>query len=91
MVITEVMFNPTHGLDTSHEWIETRNDAGDAVEPDGLTLADESGSKKLSGSLVVENGAYVVLGVGSGASWTYPFTPDAFYGSIAFNNAPPVT
>lgn len=90
LVVTELMIDPTACADTAAEWIEVYN-AGDlAVDLAGLQLRDESGTVGVIGTrLVVEAGAYAVLGTGSASGWCAASgaAPDGFYGrSPALNN-----
>jgi hypothetical protein len=82
------MQNPTLAADPNGEWFEVRNVSGADVDLDGLELSDlGTDSHTVSGSLVVADGARVVLGysadpiVNGGANVDY-----AFAGAITLAN-----
>jgi hypothetical protein len=89
LVITEIMYDPNVCSDNNCEWFEVYNASGAAVDLIGLRVQDNN--LNLTGdievSLVVEPNAYVWLGRGPMANWTYSDPADAYYGpEPAWNN-----
>ncbi|GEM_PF-1220233 len=67
LVITELMVDPDAVPDNAGEWMELYNATGSTVDLDGLELYDTDSTTKgnlvtLSGGVLVEPGAYVLLG-----------------------------
>ena len=89
IVITELMFNPDHCSDSYCEWVEVYNATSGSVNLQNLTIEDDGGyNDVISDELVVAAGGYAVLAASDGTSWGYTdFTPDYYYGSIAFGNS----
>ena len=82
------MFNPAFGSDAKNEWIEIKNVSGGSVNINGLiVMEDDGGDGEVTDDITIAAGAYMVLAVSDGVDWVYPFTPDAFYGSLAFGNS----
>jgi hypothetical protein len=90
LVITEIMANPNACSDETGEWVELYNAGADAIDLVGLTLRDAQGTTgTLAASVVVEPGAYVVLGTGSAGAWGCgAVAPQAWWGgSPALTNS----
>jgi hypothetical protein len=88
LVITEIMFNPAFGSDSSSEWVEIWNASGGSVNINGLIVMETGGSDgEVTEDVIIAASSYMVLAVGDGTSFAYTsFVPDAFYGSLAFGN-----
>jgi hypothetical protein len=84
LVISEVMYNPTCANDDC-EWIEVYNASASAIDLNGLIIQDDQQNKLAQGvinkSVIVQPGAYAVLGYKSMVTWPYPNPPAAFYGA----------
>ena len=77
LVITEIMFNPAFGSDSSSEWIEILNASGVSVDLNGLIIMETGGSdSEITESVVIGAGEYAVLGVSTGDSFAYTFDVD---------------
>ena len=61
LIITEFIFNPG-GDESNKEWVELLNDTDAAIDLQGFTFADNSAGHVILDSVVVEAGAYVVIG-----------------------------
>ena len=69
VVVTELMANPKAVADSAGEWLELYNAGSTQVDLDGWTLADEgSDSHKISGTVLIDPGQYIVLGRNSQSS-----------------------
>ncbi len=93
LVINEMMVNPNVVLDTSGEWFEVYNAGRYPVEMKGMLLADSAASgrrdyQEIGASLVVQPGAYVVLGNNGNSSTNGGAHVDYVYpGYINFMNS----
>jgi hypothetical protein len=91
LIINEVLANPKTGVtDTSGEWFEVYNAGRLPVQMQGMTISDSSsgssGRQKyhvIASSLLVEPGAYVVLGNNGDPSTNGGVPVDYAYGSTA--------
>lgn len=91
LVVTEVMYNPTCANDNC-EWIEIFNNTAQQVDLNGLVIQDSlqqaNQQGKVNVSVLVDPGAYAVLGKTTMVNWPYPNPPAAFYGANpALNNS----
>ncbi|MBL9105388.1 MAG: lamin tail domain-containing protein [Myxococcales bacterium] len=91
LVVTEVMYNPTCAGDNC-EWIEIFNNTAQQVDLNGLVIQDSlqqaNQQGKVNVSVLVDPGAYAVLGKTTMVNWPYPNPPAAFYGANpALNNS----
>ena len=85
LVISEIMHDPVQVFDYKGEWLEIFNNSGDSVDLNGLILQDNSGETiTVSGTLVVADGDYVVLGArnvpsqNGGAAVDYRYNRNSF-------------
>jgi hypothetical protein len=63
IVITEIMQNPSAVSDGSGEWFEVHNTGGQAVNLNGWIIRDDgSDSHTVANDVIIQPGAYVVLG-----------------------------
>jgi hypothetical protein len=89
LVITEFIADAIDPdcLDAEGEWVEIYNNAGAAVNLQGVRMRDGQGNSTTLPSLVVANGAYALLGKGPSTSWCeVEASPDGFYGSSFWIN-----
>ena len=81
LVITEIMKDPV-GSDTTDEWVELYNPASQEYELGGCTFSDAGADHTISGSVVIQSGAYLLFGRGD---VTYT-TEDYRWGAFGLNN-----
>jgi hypothetical protein len=88
IIITEIMFDPVSPItDANGEYFEIYNNSGATVDLNGWILKDADGqSHTISGSLTINNGAYLVLARNADNSVNGGFTADYDYESITFTN-----
>jgi hypothetical protein len=83
LVVTEVLRDPSDLSDTVGEWFEVLNRSGAPVDLDGLVVRDDdTDGFTVLGSLVVADGARVVLANDAGAAPTV----DYVYASMSLAN-----
>lgn len=80
LIISEVMHNPETVVDYRGEWIEIYNNSGNDLNLNGLQIDNgvESGVT-VNQSLIVADGAYVVLGVYASSVGNGGYSPDYVY------------
>jgi hypothetical protein len=86
LVITELQPNPDAVADETGEWFEVLNTSASAVDLDGCELADQgTDAHTIVGSLVIEAGAYAVLGrsesTNGGVTLDYAYGTDISLGN----------
>jgi hypothetical protein len=95
LVINELMANPASvtNVDTDREWFEVYNAGRLPVQMEGMLIADSAASgrrpyHRIASSLVVQPGAYAVLGASSNTTLNGGVPVDySFGGFLAFANS----
>ena len=83
IVINEIMYDPRAVSDDNGEWVEVTNIGPDPVDLQGWTLKDNFNNRHVfSSSVIVNPGAYVVLGRSGTMNGGY--TADYVYGNTDF-------
>ena len=87
IVISEIMQNPDAVFDSNGEWFEIYNAGTEAVDLDGWVISDNDfDSHTITGPLVIEAGAYLVLGNNADPATNGGVTVDYEYSGIALSN-----
>lgn len=87
IVITEIMPNPKVAADTSGEWFELYNAGTSTVNLSGYTIKDATtNSHKISGTLNIAPGAYVVLGINGTTSSNGGVPVNYVYSNFSLSN-----
>lgn len=92
IVVSEVMPDPTKVADTAGEWFEVFNPLAVAVDIGGLVVESQKGSGvenfTIAGNLLVQPGAFAVLGANADSAANGGVTVDYAWGSaIALGNS----
>ncbi len=89
LVITEIMQNPADVNDGDGEWFEIYNDGDATVDINGYVLKDagsDSHTINNGGSLNIEAGAFLVLGINANTSTNGGVTVDYEYSGFTLSN-----
>ena len=89
LVINEIMNNPTAVSDTYGEWFELVNTGGESIDLNGLILRDWSTDHHViaePGGLVIDPGAYMVLGRFADSELNGGVDLDYEYGNFNLSN-----
>lgn len=89
LYISEVMANPAAVSDTLGEWFELYNPTPGAVDLNGILLSDDGSNSHVmhsDGALLINPGAYFVLGRSGDISSNGGYHADYVYGNFSLNN-----
>ncbi|MBM76731.1 MAG: hypothetical protein CMK59_15090 [Proteobacteria bacterium] len=98
LIVTEIMHKPAlrTGEEKYTEWFEVYNNTNNAIDLDGLSVYDDEGSVTISGTYVVEAGAYFTFLARDTFATTideditfdyYPFHKTVVPGGMALDNS----
>lgn len=87
VIISELMANPNAVSDSNGEWIELYNTTSTAIDINGWTLADLTGSHTIASSLNIPANSYVTLCRKSDPTINGGTTCNYQYSSISLNNS----
>ena len=73
LVITEIMYNPSAGTESTAEYIEIYNNTANPIDLNGMVLVEGGTNRDINSSVIVPAGGYVVIGRTGSCS---PTTPD---------------
>lgn len=90
LLVSEVLVNPGATSDTAGEWFELYNNSTETIDLNGLIISDDgSNSHTLSSvnPLLLDPGAYFVLGRNADESVNGGYTPDYIYTDFVLSNS----
>lgn len=89
VVINEIMQNPNAVTDATGEWFELYNTTNAPIDLNGWTIADAGSDAHVidnSGPLIIDAGAYLVLGANADTATNGGIMVDYAYSSITLGN-----
>lgn len=88
VLISEVLYDPPNGLDSTLEWIELFNAGCDAIDLSSYTLQDKQGAPVLNLSGTIQPNSYLTFAREADAFTTrYGFAPNLTGMSLALGNS----